>query len=352
MSSVSDLTLRIEHQSGGVSELVVPTPVAIDEELVTLASIRIERSLDKVERCTAVVFRDEWLNVVGRLDRRNDELYVVDADGADIFGGRLDDWQFRGETVEVQIDSWERDPREMEPPPSFSRSDASDASIAADLVDVMPSTITAGTIEETTASLGYSAEHVAPAVMLRRLSRSTAADIQYHPDGTVDYLERRGTDQNETLSPSSGAIIGEPRIRRSVREDTTHVRAVSQSDPTVYEEAEAVSVASDEREVWKVDRINSTNSSRLQARATRLANEVAEAPKYLEVEVQIDPSKLSSNPQIGDTYHLSIPASGIDEEVRLIEVDRTIDDRGDILDRVILSNRKLTVRSRVPYADE
>jgi hypothetical protein len=182
--------------------------------------------------------------------------------------------------------------------------------------------------------------------MLRELSGSTAADVRYRPDGTVDYLQRRGVDRGETLSPSAGAVITEPRIRRTMREDTTNVRVLSQSDDSTFEEAVAVSTGSDEREVWEVDEINSTSSSRLQARATRLANEVADAPEYLEVEAGLDPDALAAVPEVGDRYTLDLPASGIATDVRVIEADRVIDGGGDRLDRVLLSNRKLTLRNR------
>lgn len=346
MSAASDLTLRIEHASGEVSVLVVPTPTAIDDDLVTLASIRTELALDRVGRCEAIVFRDSWLDVEDRLDRRNDELYVVDADGQEIFGGRLDDWQFEGTAVSVQIDSWERDPRESEPPASFERTAASDATIASDLIDLMPAPITAGTVEQTTASIDYSATHTPPAVMLRELTQSTAADVQYHPDGTLDYVERRGTDRGETLSPTSGAIISEPRIRRTMREDTTDVRAISTDDASIFEEAEAIPTGADEREVWETDEIRSVSSSRLQARATRLANEVAEAPEYLEVTTALDPQVLTVTPAVGDRYTLDLPDAGISTNVRIIEADRVIDEQGDRLDNVLLSNRKLTLRNR------
>jgi len=344
--SRSDLTLRIEHASGDVSELVVPTPVAIDNEAVTLASIRTERALDRVARAEAIVFRAEWLDVEDTLDRRDDEFYVVDDSGTELFGGRLDDYQLGGTTVSVQIDSFERDSREMKPPASFSRSGASDASIASDLIGLMPAPLSAGTVEQTTASIDYSARHTAPAVMLRELSGSTAADVRYRPDGTVDYLDRRGVDRGETLSPASGAVISEPRIRRSMREDTTNVRVLSQSDDSVFEEAEAVATGTDEREVWELDEINSTSSSRLQARATRLANEIADAPEYLEVETALDPDALAAVPEVGDRYTLDLPASGIATDARVIEADRVIDEGGDRLERLLLSNRKLTLRTR------
>jgi hypothetical protein len=182
--------------------------------------------------------------------------------------------------------------------------------------------------------------------MLREVAASTGADVRYRPDGTVDYLARRGTDRAETLSPSAGAVISEPRIRRSVREDTTDVRTVSRSDPTIFAEAEAVATGPNERQVVRVDEINSTSTSRLQSRADELAAEVAGAPEYLEVETALDPAALTSSPAVGDRYDLALPAVGINTPVKIIEADRTIDAGGDRLDRVLLSNRKLTLRTR------
>lgn len=343
--STADLTLRIEHVSGDVSELVVPTPVQIDEDAVTLATIDISEAIDRVARCEAAVFRDSWLDVTEKLDRRNDELYVSDDEGNDIFGGRLDDWQFNGTLVSVQIDSWERDALDAEPPESFDATDQSDAAIAESIINLMPDTLSLGVTEETTTSIDYRKTHAPPGVMLRELTQSTSAEVQYHPDGTIDYVNRRGVDRAETLSPSSGAVIGSPRIRRTMREEVTDVRAVSEDDATIYEEATAIPTGPGEKQVWEVDRIDSTSSSRLQARATRLANEFADEPEYLEVNTTLEPVALGSTPMVGDRYTLELPAYGVETAVRVIERDRTIDDNGDRVD-VLLSNRKLTLRNR------
>lgn len=341
----ADLSLVVEHDSGGMSELAVPTPVAIDEEQPTLATIDIESALDRVARCEAVVFRDEWLAVLEDLDRRNDELFVEDNAGDAIFGGRLDDWQFGGTTVSVQIDSWERDALDTEPPASFSRSGASDEVIARDLINLMPAPLTEGTVEETTASTDYEATHWAPGRMLRDLTQSTGAEVAYRPDGTVDYLKRRGAARAEELSPSTGAVIDEPRIRETLREGVTNVRAVSDDDPTIYEEATAIETDAGEKQVWEVDHIDSTSSSRLQARATRLANEYAAAPEYLEIETTLDGAVLDPLPDIGDTYPVTLLAYDVDEDLRVIEADRTIDGDGETV-AVLLSNRKLTLAGR------
>jgi hypothetical protein len=343
--SASDLTLRIEHQDGTTSKLVVPTPVAIEDNQTTLASITIEDALDKVASCEAAVYRDSWLDVLADVDRRNDQLFVVDSSGTDIFGGRLDDWQFSGSMVSVLIDSFERDMLDATPPASTSWTETADEVIAGDIISLVNAPIAAGTVESALGTLDYSAEHISPGSMLRELTGSTGADLRYLPDGTVDYLSRRGTDRSETISPSTGAVIKDPRIRQTLREEVTDVRVVSQSDSTIYEEAEAIQTDADNREVWHVDKIRSTSTSRLQARATRLANEFAAAPKYLEVETTLDPSMLSTTPQVGDRYPVELPAYGLNDTLRVIERDRIIDKAGDVVN-VLLSNRSLTLRNR------
>lgn len=338
----SDLTLRIEHASGAVSELVVPTPVAVDEQQPTLASIRTLRGLGLLSRAEATVFRAEWRDVQRQLDPVDDAFFIEDSAGTDIFGGRLDDAQERGATVSVQLDSFERDALDTTPLASFSRSATADDTIATDLIGEMPSAVTAGTVEQTTSSLDFSVEQTPPAVALRALAATTGAEVNFRPDGTVDYVAKRGETRLAVVSPSAGAVIGEPRIRRTTREDTTDVRVVSSSDPSVFADSNVRPPGV--RKVFETEELDSTSTSRLQTRADTLAAEIAGAPQYLEVELGIDPEALPVAPAVGDRVPLSLPASGVDQQLRVIERDRVIDAGGDRLDRVLVSNRNLTLR--------
>ena len=345
MSAASDLTLRIEHVSGETSTLTVPTPVAIDQDDVTLQSIKTERALDRVARAEARVFRTDWLDVLELIDRRNDEVFIDTGDDETIFGGRFDDWQFETTTVSVFIDSFERDALDADPPSSFSRSAASDASIASDIISLAPAPISEGTVEETTTSIDFAETHVAPGELLRRLARDTGAEVRVRADGTVDYLASRGETQAETLSPSSGAVVGEPSLRQTLREEVTDVRAVSQSDPTVFESATAIPTDADERQVVEVVEVNSTSSSRLQSRADTLADEFSSASQYLEVSATIDPLALSTDVDVGDEFSVSLPQYQVDQDLRVIEAVRRIDEAGELVD-VTLSNRSQTLAAR------
>ena len=343
----ADLTLRIEHASGETSRLVVPTPVAIDEDDVTLASIRIDRALDRVARCEARVFRPDWLDVLDKVDRRNDEAFVDTDDGETIFGGRLDDWQFEAVTVSVLIDSFEVDALDSEPPVEFTRTGVADDKIVADVLNDVDdaSPIAPAAIERTTDDIDVEESHVSAGKILRRLARDTGAELRYQADGGVDYLATRGTVRAEPLRPSTGAIVEEPRIREALREETTGVRVVSDEDPTLFEEAISIETSPGERQKFKIDRIDSTSSSRLQARATRLANEIADAPEYLEIETTVDPLALNSGLAVGDSFPVILPAFGIDERLRVLEATRRIDNAGELID-VVLSNRSETMSGR------
>jgi len=341
----SDLTLRIEHADGTTSTLTVPDPVAIDTDAVTLATISITRDLERIARCEARVFRSEWRDVLASVDRRNDEAFVDDAAGDTIFGGRLDDWEFGGTTVSVFINSFETDAVDGDPPASFSRTGLSDQAIATDIIGLMSSPNTAGTIEQTTASLDYSATHKAPGEMLRELANTTNADVRYRPDGTVDYLADRGTTITETLSPADGDIVGEPTVRESARKDrqATTIRVISASDATTFEAATVVSNPA--RDVVYTEELDSTSSSRLQTRATALADEISAAPEYLEVRATVDPDVITADLEVGDTVPVALPEDDVDADLRIIETTRRIDEGGETLD-ILAANRRLTLADR------
>jgi len=341
----SDLTLRIEHASGETSTLTVPDPVAIDSDSVTLATISITRDLERVARCEARVFRSEWSDVLSLVDRRDDKVFVDDDAGNTIFGGRLDDWEFSGTQVSVFVNSFEIDAGDADPPASFSRSVVSDQSVASDLIGLMDAPNTAGTVEETTASLDFAATHTSPGTMLRDLAATTGADVRYRPDGTVDYLAARGATISETLSPADGDIVGDPTVRETARRDrqATKIRVVSASDPTIYEEATVVSNPA--RDVVYTEELDSTSSSRLQTRADALADEISAAPEYLEIRATVDPDVIAADLAVGDTVPIALPADDVDADLRLIQTTRRIDEGGETLD-VLAANRRLTLADR------
>jgi hypothetical protein len=345
MSATSDLSLRIEHDSGQTSLLTVPTPVAIDTNAVTLASINIERALDRVARAEARVFRSDWLDVLDIVNRRNDQVFIDDGGGNTIFGGRLDDWQFETETVSVLVDSFERDSLDASPPASFSRNGVADDAIASDIIGLVPAPVSAGAIEQTTSSIDFSETHTSPGELLQTLARDTGAEVRYQSDGTVDYLESRGATQSETLSPTSRSVVGDTQLRQTLREETTDIRVVSASDPTISESSVAIPTGSGDRQVFRVERIGSTSTSRLQSRADTLAAEITSAPRYLEIDATVDPLELSGGVSLGDKFPVSLPQYDIGQTLRVIETVRSIDEAGELVD-VTLSNRSRTLTGR------
>lgn len=337
-----DLELRIDHADGGTSVLGIPTPERIDVEPVALTRISLRQSRRLVDRGEATVVAIEWRDVVPKINRRDDTVEIVRTDTATdetIIGGRLDDWQFSGATASVQVDSFERDALDTKPVDSFSESGADDA-IATSIINLMPDTITAGTIDTVDADTELSAKQTPPGSLLRELAATTGATVRYRPDGTVDYLDRRGTDRSVEVSPTAQTLIGDPRVRETIREDATNVRVISQQDATVF--ADATVTSDPGREVWLSDQLDSTSQSRLQSRADALASEISDAPSYLEVEATLDLELLDA-PEPGDTYATMIPQHDVDERLAVADVDRRIDGAGDTA-QVTLSNRRLTLR--------
>jgi hypothetical protein len=345
MSATSDLTLRIEHDSGETSLLTVPTPVAIDTNEVTLASINIERALDRVARAEARVFRADWLEVLDLVNRRNDQVFIDDGGGNTIFGGRLDDWQFETETVSVLVDSFERDSLDASPPASFSRSGVSDDAIATDIISLVPAPISAGAIEQTTASIDFAETHTSPGELLQTLARDTGAEVRYRSNGTVDYFESRGATRSETLSPSSRSVVRDTKLRQTLREETTDIRVVSNSDPTTSASSVAIPTGSGDRQVFRVERIDSTATSRLQSRADTLAAEISSEQRYLEIDATLDPLELSGGVSLGDEFTVDLPQYDINRSLRVIETVRSIDEAGELVDAT-LSNRSRTLAGR------
>lgn len=339
----SDLTLRIEHDSSK-SQLQVPTPTAIDNLAPTLSTINTQRALTEPARANVSVFRDEWLAIDRELNRRDDTFFVETSGGTEIFGGRFDDDQFQGELVSLVLDDFERDALDVAPEPSFSRTNTSDNQIAADIISLMPAPLNAGAVEQTTTGLDFEVEQQTPAAMLRDLANTTGADVRYQTDGTVEYLAEQGESFGATLSPASGAVFGSVRVRETSRTDATSVRVFSSSDPQTFADSSVAGASG--REVVVTEDLSSTSTSRLQTRADTLANEIAATDSYLEVAVGVDPVPLSSLPSVGDRVSIRLPGFGVDDELRVIERDRTIDEDGDRLSRVLLSNRKETLQAR------
>ena len=344
------LTLDIEHDDTTSTLRILGPDELGDANTPSLQSARIERQLtrqpDATDTAEVVVYRDAWSDVEQSLDRTNDRL-VIREDGAPEFGGRLADFERDGVVVSVLIDSPKRDAIDAEPSGGNDvyQPQPDSALVENELLPRVP-TVGAGTLETVDNAIAFSESHASPGKSLTKLARDADAELRYRTTETgfvLDYLGRLGADRtDETLSPASATVLGEPRIREQITEDVTHVRVLGAGEGTAQVEATAVASGFDpanDRAVWRsrTDK-DIQQAERAQSLAQTLVAEYDGAPEFIEVEFEVP---RSVNPSLGDTFTVEIPAHDINETLRIIMLERLIDDAGDRF-RTILSNRRHT----------
>jgi len=336
--------LQIRHPDGTTDELTILAPDAVgDTEAPSLQSLSIERKIarnpDECDRAECRVYRDAWQSL--GINPIDDRFIIVDGGGADLFGGRLRDTQRGGVTVSVILDDAKRDALDAAPSGGNDIYDPQpdDQLVTGELLPRVP-TLGPGTITEQTGSIAFSESQASPGASITKLAEPTGSETLYRPDFTLDYVGRLGSDRtDETLSPSAGTLIGEPRVREQTVEDVTRIRVLGAQQGTAQVTAEAVVDDTTEREVYrqKSDK-DIQQAGRAQALADELAAEYQDAPEYLEVETEI-PASVA--PSLGDSFRLALPAYDIDADLRIMTLERILDEAGDRF-RAVLSNRKLT----------
>lgn len=348
------LTLRIEHTDGTTDELQIVGPDSIaNSNTPSLASIETEGKIaprpdEPIDRATATVYEDAWNAVKADIDDTNDEFYI-DESGVTtpIFGGRLHDTESRDTLRSVILHGPKRDALDAKPSGGNEVYPAqSDDSIVNNELLPRMSTVSAGTVNQQTASIAFSESQAAPGKSLTKLAEATGAEVRYQPTGSpweLDYIGSLGSDRTgETLSPDNGTLLAEPRVRNKVRENVTHIRVLGAQSGTAQIEAEAVASSFDsstDRPVYrqKVDK-DIQQQSRADDLATRLVNEYDGDPEYLEVEAEI---ASSVSPSLGDEFTVKIPSKNINTTLRIMSLRRILDRAGERF-RALLSNRKLT----------
>jgi len=344
------LTLDIEHDDTTSTLRILGPDELGDANTPSLQSARIERQLtrqpDATDTAEVVVYRDAWSDVEADLDRTNDR-FVIREDGDPEFGGRLADFERDGVVVSVLIDGPKRDAIDAEPSGGNDVYEPQpDSALVEDQLLGRVPTIDAGTVETVDGSIAFSESHASPGKSLTKLARDADAELRYRTTETsfeLDYAARLGADRtDETLSPASATVLGEPRIREQITEDVTHVRVLGGGEGTAQTEAEAVAAGfdpDDDRAVYRqrVDK-DIADTGRAESLAETLVAEYDGSPEYLEVEMEV-PRRVE--PSVGDEFAVELPAHGIDTELRVTTAERIVDADGDRY-RVVLSNRRHT----------
>ena len=235
------IILRVDHADSPFgrdeSTARIPSPTEIADRRLT--SIRIEDILDGVSGAEVTLFRSDWVEILPHVSRTAD-AFTIEEDGELVFGGRLDDFQFSGETVSLRLRSFEADAVEARPVGNIEEVEEpfvsadpfpylgeEDDIIVEELIDgterfgltgQVPGidTLDTGTIETVEADARVRDSHQFPGVIMRDLTERTGAILRYNADQTVDYVERLGDDLDVTLT--SDALVARHARHRHDRD--------------------------------------------------------------------------------------------------------------------------------------
>jgi hypothetical protein len=220
---------------------------------------------------------------------------------------------------------------------------------------------TAGNIASLTGPMSFVFNHAHRHEAIRRIEANVPGEIQFRDFGTVDYVDRLGTDRTGTvtLSSDAGTIEQEIRITERGRElDGTHIRVlgahegeaqyfanlVPQSDPATYENEVRYSTprwSSSEDTDWdRWANKDVADQDTIEEEAASLGEELKES--LVEAETVV-PTSVGLN--VGDTVRVVKDDADLDRDMRVHRLTRRAgsfnETGGDaaVVDKVLLSTR-------------
>jgi len=220
---------------------------------------------------------------------------------------------------------------------------------------------TAGNIASLTGPMSYVFNHAHRHEALRRIEANVPGEIQFRDFGTVDYVDRLGSDRTGTvtLSSTAGTIEQEIRITERGRElDGTHIRVlgahegeaqyfanlVPQDDPQTYENEVRYSTprwSSSEDTDWdRWANKDVADQDTIEEEAASLGEELQES--LVEAETVV-PTSVGLN--VGDTVRVVKDDADLDREMRVHRLTRqagsynSVGGDAAVVDSVLLSTR-------------
>lgn len=164
------------------------------------------------------------LAAAANLDPKSDSVEL--GNGIDTL--RLVDVENGAETWTLVCYSYEWDANNVAPTLGGDLREGDDNALLSGLISEVPSW-TAGTINDFTGPLSFVFNHAQRHEAIRRIERNVPGEIRFRDSGTVDYLNRLGSDKSGTveLSNTAGTIEDEITITKRGRElDGTHIRVL------------------------------------------------------------------------------------------------------------------------------
>lgn len=334
-------TIRIEHTDGTVDTL---------EHLES----RIIKSFGETDLGRLFTARSLANQVT--LEEGRDEVYLEDDGGNDEFGGRLKDIERDGSSVELVVDSFERDARKAEPTPAGQRREnVADDVLVQEAVDAIPG-LSAGTIQQIETGLTFVFSHSSRAKKIRTVEQATPGEVRYNADKTVDYVSRLGQDRSAsvTISPGNQNLDGKLKVKENGgQKNVTHLRMLGAGEgrhQLVTNIVPDTDTASYDNKVTYTDHdweegdvqdwdtyINKevTDTDTLEREGLTLIDELNS--RYIELEATIK----GVDVDLGDTIYVKKPKDNIDQSLRIVEWER-IDDKDGLRYDCTLSSRLKT----------
>ncbi|AFH22464.1 hypothetical protein OSG_eHP27_00060 [environmental Halophage eHP-27] len=328
-------------------------PGAGDEETIP-ATVGYEhtRELGKMRRLLIDVERSQAQAVT--LNPKADAIQLGSLDPV-----RLVDIETGGATWTLVCYSFEWDANREPFTDGGNLREGTDDTLVTNLVNEV-ATWSAGTITNFSGPLSFVFSHAHQHEALRRIERNVTGEIQFRDSGTVDYINRLGTDKSATveLSASAGTIEDRIRITERGRElDGTHFRVLgahegeaqlfvnlvpdgdsgNYENEVTYTTSRWSSPSDTDWDRWENKDV--TDQATLEEEAANLAEEITES--LVEVVTRTSTADVS----IGDTVQVVKPDADLDRAMRVHRIQSKGGARNDsgssaaVVDHLLLSTR-------------
>lgn len=292
------------------------------------------------------------LNDFSTLEPGRDRVYIEDG-GNDLFGGILRTPGRNGGKPELIVDGFSQYADDALPVPlGQEKVSVDDSAMITEVVNATPQ-LSAGTINTVEPNLTFVFSGISQRDKARKVAEAAAGELVFNVDRTVDYVDSRGSDKTATtLSPANGSFVeNQFTVDRDAKHGrSTHLKIYGAGEGS--HQIEATIVPNDDPASYpgKATYSNPNWSdgdvkiwdgrSNKDVKRTETAQSWGQkiAAELQETEVTVETTVKGNEVKLGDTFHLSHPEEGVDEDLRAVEVTTVISASGGTRYEVIFSN--------------
>jgi len=330
-----------------MSPTVKIRPGATDEETIPATTKWTRtREIGKMRRARITVPREDATAVT--LNEKEDDIELVGVDTL-----RLVDIETGGPEWVLVCFSYEWVEKTVEPTAGGNTRSGSDADLVNGWITDVPEW-SAGTVTQQATGLEFVFNHASPAEGLRRIEKNVPGELLFRDTGTVDYINRLGSDKtgSVTLSAANQTIEDEISITKRGRElDGTHIRVlgahegeaqffanlVPSDDSATYENRVNYSTSrwsdGDTRDWDRYSNKDVTDQATIEEEAAELGTEITERLVEAKATTTLDL-------EIGDSVQVTKSDADLDRSMRVHRV-KEISHGGTTKRELLLSTRTI-----------